>query len=101
MMKQPVVFSFFAGPGFLDLGFEDSGYEVHFVSELHPPFMRAYHYFRQALNKASPRYGYHEGDVSSFLEGKCKRELEEFIRDSRRRATVTGFIGGPVDAGAW
>ena len=34
MHKKLVIFSFFSGSGFLDLGFEKSGYEVDFVNEL-------------------------------------------------------------------
>jgi DNA (cytosine-5)-methyltransferase 1 len=30
-MLQPIIFSFFSGSGFLDLGFEDSGFHVSFV----------------------------------------------------------------------
>jgi len=32
--KNPVIFSFFSGSGFLDLGFENEGYEVAFVNEI-------------------------------------------------------------------
>ena len=36
------IFSFFAGAGFLDLGFETAGYEVVFANEFHQPFLEAY-----------------------------------------------------------
>lgn len=37
------IFSFFAGAGFLDLGFERSGfYETLFVNEIHEPFLNIY-----------------------------------------------------------
>jgi DNA (cytosine-5)-methyltransferase 1 len=48
---KPAIFSFFSGSGFLDLGFENSGYEVVFVNEFHPPFMDAYKHSRAVMNK--------------------------------------------------
>jgi DNA (cytosine-5)-methyltransferase 1 len=39
---KPHIFSFFAGAGFLDLGFEDEGFETVFANEIYPPFARAY-----------------------------------------------------------
>lgn len=36
------IFSFFSGSGFLDLGFEKNGFEIVFVNEFHPAFMKAY-----------------------------------------------------------
>ena len=32
-MKKIKIYSFFAGAGFLDLGFENAGYEIEFVNE--------------------------------------------------------------------
>ncbi|XQK39963.1 DNA cytosine methyltransferase [Escherichia coli] len=46
---KPAIFSFFSGSGFLDLGFENAGYEVVFVNEFHPPFMDAYKHSRKNL----------------------------------------------------
>jgi len=43
MDKKIGVFSFFAGAGFLDLGFEQAGaYEILFVNEFHKPFVDIY-----------------------------------------------------------
>ena len=36
------IFSFFAGAGFLDLGFESNTYKVVYVHEKHRPFLHAY-----------------------------------------------------------
>ncbi|MCG3367226.1 DNA cytosine methyltransferase, partial [Neisseria meningitidis] len=41
-----MIFSFFSGAGFLDLGFELSGFDIAFVNEVHPPFLEAYKYSR-------------------------------------------------------
>ena len=42
------IFSFFAGAGFLDLGFELQGdYNIVFVNEFHEAFDRIYRYARK------------------------------------------------------
>ena len=46
-MKKFKIFSFFSGSGFLDLGFEKSGYSVELVNEYSTAFMEAYKYSRQ------------------------------------------------------
>ena len=46
---HPTIFSFFSGAGFLDLGFELSGFRVALVNEYYKPFLEAYHYARQHL----------------------------------------------------
>ena len=38
----PLIFSFFSGAGFLDLGFEKSNFEIAYVNEYHLPFLEAY-----------------------------------------------------------
>ncbi|MCB0453716.1 MAG: DNA cytosine methyltransferase, partial [Aequorivita sp.] len=44
------IFSFFAGAGFLDLGFETTqGFETVFVNEYHKPFMEVYKASRKGL----------------------------------------------------
>ena len=44
------IFSFFAGAGFLDLGFELQGdYNIVFVNEFHEAFDRIYRYARQNM----------------------------------------------------
>ena len=49
-MQTPAIFSFFAGAGFLDLGFETSGYDVVYVNEYHPPFVDAYRHSRKKMS---------------------------------------------------
>jgi DNA (cytosine-5)-methyltransferase 1 len=41
MSVCPSIFSFFAGAGFLDLGFETSGFNIVYVNEISPAFMEA------------------------------------------------------------
>ncbi len=98
MTKCISIFSFFAGAGFLDLGFELNGFDVAYVSEIHSPYMEAYRYSRQCFKRRSPRYGSHEGeaaDVNKLTEGKQAQHLGELVRDCRRASEVVGFIGGP------
>ena len=62
------IFSFFAGAGFLDLGFEKTGYyETLFVNEYHKAFMDIYIESRKNLNIPSPKYGHHVCDITEFL----------------------------------
>jgi DNA (cytosine-5)-methyltransferase 1 len=95
MNKAPTLFTFFAGAGFLDLGFEKSGYKVAFVNEYHQPFMDTYIYARQALNIESPEFGHHVRDVAHYTKEPEKKTLEEMIRQCRNRSEMVGFIGGP------
>ena len=39
-MRNLKIFSFFSGSGFLDLGFEKSGYDVDLVNEFSPAFIK-------------------------------------------------------------
>lgn len=49
MSKKLVIFSFFSGSGFLDLGFENNGFQVDLVNEFQPAFLKAYQYSRAAM----------------------------------------------------
>ena len=98
MTQRISIFSFFAGAGFLDLGFELGGFDVAYVSEIHSPFMEAYRYSRQCLKLPSPIYGCHEreaADVSRLIEGKQAQYLGELVQDCRQTNKLVGFIGGP------
>jgi len=87
------IFSFFSGIGLLDLGFEDEGYTIVFVNELHAPFMNAYQANR--IDRYEPEFGYHIEDISIFLRGKAKGQLAGQIAAIRRKGDIVGFIGGP------
>ncbi len=91
---QISIFSFFSGAGFLDLGFEETGFQVDFVNEIHQPFLDAYKYSRSKLNAKQPVHGYFDCDITSFLNGKSWT-LREMMWESRRNSDLIGFIGGP------
>lgn len=89
------VFSFFAGVGLLDLGFEQEGYNIVFVNEFQEEFMEAYIYARRNQNIEPPLYGYSVGDINNLLKENNLRELREMIEQERDNENVIGFIGGP------
>ncbi|MPQ27115.1 DNA cytosine methyltransferase [Bacillus paralicheniformis] len=90
-MRYPV-FSFFSGSGFLDLGFENNGFDVVYVNEIHEPFMKSYKHSRKMLKKDEPRFGYHQGDITHLLE---QEQLRGFINEIKEENHIFGFIGGP------
>ncbi|MBD2436745.1 DNA cytosine methyltransferase [Nostoc sp. FACHB-110] len=92
------IFSFFAGAGFLDLGFETSGFNIVYVNEIFAPFIEAYRYSRELLKLPSPEYGYHFGeaaDVSKLVETVQAKYLLELVKECRQVGKIVGFIGGP------
>lgn len=93
--KQPAIFSFFAGAGFLDLGFEQSGFDVVFVNEIHKPFLKAYRYARQEMKIPEPRFGYHEEDIKKLLGKKEGFDLQQKVLQTKKEHQLVGFIGGP------
>lgn len=90
----PIIFSFFSGSGFLDLGFECAGYEIALVNELSSTFLDAYKHSRLKMGIAAPKYGYYNVDVGEFLNGR-KEELRHLVDETRNRDRLVGFIGGP------
>lgn len=88
------IFSFFSGAGLLDLGFENSDYNIVFVNEYNPFFLQAYKYARRNKNSI-PQYGYHQCDIRNFLVGEANDELHKHMNDERTRGNLVGFIGGP------
>jgi DNA (cytosine-5)-methyltransferase 1 len=92
---KPHVFSFFAGAGFLDLGFEDEGFETVFANEIYPPFARAYEHSRAIRGLPPLRYGILIDSVEAMAEGKNFRDLKENVKNSQDMGALVGFIGGP------
>lgn len=90
-----VVFSFFSGAGFLDLGFENAGFEVVFVNEISKSFISAYEHSRNVMGISSPKYGYHEESIDEFLHDDGEHFLEKSISTERQKGNLVGFIGGP------
>lgn len=89
------ILSFFSGAGFLDLGFEDEGFTVVYVNELHSPFLDAYKYARRNLKIKSPQYGYHQGSITDFNKPEMEMKLSEIVTQSKEDGSLVGFIGGP------
>ncbi|WP_080780244.1 DNA cytosine methyltransferase [Chryseobacterium phocaeense] len=90
------IFSFFAGAGFLDLGFETTkGFEILFVNEFHKPFMEVYKASREKLKIKKPIYGHSTDDICSFLNNDKTQALKNNIEESKEKFDLIGFIGGP------
>ena len=90
-MKRIKIFSFFAGAGFLDLGFEKArGFDVVFVNEFSRTFNNIYQYARENMGLRGPRLGHHVCSIEDL-------DTPEFssIVDKEKRFTLVGFIGGP------
>ncbi len=91
----PLIFSFFSGAGFLDLGFEKAGFEIGYVNEVHKPFLDAYKYSRQKMGTPQPLHGYFEGDIECCLTGKEAKHLSSLVNAAKNDKQLVGFIGGP------
>ncbi|MBU3639639.1 DNA cytosine methyltransferase [Polynucleobacter sp. AP-RePozz3-80-G7] len=90
-----MIFSFFAGAGFLDLGFEEVGFEIGYVNEFHGPFLQAYKHARQVMGIKSPSYGYFDGSITECLSGSRLNDLSTFVLNAKESGRLVGFIGGP------
>ncbi len=89
------IFSFFSGLGFLDLGFEDTEYEVVYVNEIHEPFLEAYKYAREKMDYPKPPLGYEQQDILKLLNPSKIEWFKDEIRKYREDNHPVGFIGGP------
>lgn len=89
------IFSFFAGAGFLDLGFETSGYKVAFVNEINKKFLEAYKHSRQKMGLNNPEQVYDHGDMANLIKGSGKRRLTLLVKKAKKSGSLVGFIGGP------
>lgn len=90
------IFSFFAGVGFLDLGFEKTpGYEVMFVNEYIPEFADAHRYARKEMELPIPEYGYGVDSVEDYKDGERSEWLKTSLEDARKKKDLIGFIAGP------
>lgn len=95
MNNAPTIFSFFSGAGFLDLGFEKTGFNVVFVNEYHRPFMETYMHSRRVMGIPEPEYGYHLRDITEFEQGAESETLSRLINKTKNEKKLVGFIGGP------
>lgn len=94
MNRKLVIFSFFSGSGFLDLGFENNGFHVDLVNEYQPAFLNAYQHSRQVMGLRKPRFGYFNIDINEFLNTR-KNELQDYVQKAHNDGSLVGFIGGP------
>ena len=60
------IFSFFAGIGLLDLGFEMAGFDIAYVNEINRSFLGGYQYSRSQMKLSQPEYGYDRSDAAYF-----------------------------------
>jgi len=95
MAKNLSIFSFFAGSGLLDLGFEDNGYNIAFVNEFCEAFLNAYKFVRERNNYNHPKYGYSSISIQDYLFNGNNSFLRQQIKKERKLDNLTGFIGGP------
>lgn len=93
MLKMPTeVYSFFSGVGFLDLGFENAGFNIVFVDEHDERFLKSYEYARRNGGH-TPRYGYSHADVRTYLSDVVWQQT--FPEYNNHANNIIGFIGGP------
>nr|WP_233971079.1 DNA cytosine methyltransferase [Pectobacterium versatile] len=90
-----VIFSFFSGSGFLDLGFENAGFDVVFVNEIEKAFIGAYEHSRKIMGHSKPKYGYHENSIDDYLTSDEACYLSECVNLEKKSGNIVGFIGGP------
>ena len=94
-IPAPHIFSFFSGAGFLDLGFEKSGFNVSLVNEIHEPFVLAYKYSREQMKLPEPMFGYIVDSIDNSLTNVGIEELKAYANAARAEGAPLGFIGGP------
>jgi DNA (cytosine-5)-methyltransferase 1 len=95
MAKNLSIFSFFAGSGLLDLGFEDNGFNIVFVNEFCRSFLNAYQFVREKNNYQQPKYGYSNESIEEYLCKGKNTALKQQIKKEKKLDNLTGFIGGP------
>lgn len=89
------VFSFFSGAGFLDLGFEHTGFDIAFANECDESFADAYKHSRMAMGIPLPKNGVHVDSVELWLTEPRSKQLARWVNAERKIGATVGFIGGP------
>lgn len=90
------IFSFFAGAGFLDLGFETTNhFQTLFVNENHSAFAEIYRRSREKLNIVQPCFGIQIADITENLTNLHSLWLKENLIEAKKTHDLIGFIGGP------
>ena len=96
MDKKYSIFSFFAGLGFLDLGFEKSdNHEVVFVNEYDQHFVDSHKYSRDKMKLDHPRHGYDVVSAVEYLNEDKSNKLAKMVAEERSRGKLVGFMAGP------
>lgn len=93
--KKHAVFSFFSGAGFLDLGFEKSGFEIVFANEINKDFVEGYQHSREKMGLPLPRFGIACDSIDDHREPNAAKSLKQQIAQTRKEGQSVGFIGGP------
>jgi DNA (cytosine-5)-methyltransferase 1 len=91
--KGLLVFSFFAGAGFLDLGFEMAGFRTVFANEVNSQFREAYQFARNKMGVNLPFWGISNESIEKYLEDYSDW-LVDMVTQAKKNGIV-GFIGGP------
>lgn len=95
-MKKYGLFTFFTGAGFLDLGFERSGFTSLFANEIFSEFCDVYRYSRKQMGISEPKFGLQELDVNSYLtDDENIKYLNTSLKIAKKEFDLVGFIGGP------
>src|SRR5690349_16351979 len=89
------LFSFFAGAGFLDLGFENAGFSIDFVNELNKDFLEGYKFAHKQLGYLEPPLGYSGAGVETFLTSDGSTIISSLVSTAKKSNNVVGFIAGP------
>lgn len=89
------IFSFFSGAGFLDLGFEKSGYDVLFANEICKDFVSVYTFARKQMNMRYVTPTQHSIEDYVDPEREHYKKLQKKIEEARKKYDLIGFIGGP------
>jgi DNA (cytosine-5)-methyltransferase 1 len=93
--KSIDVYSFFSGIGLLDLGFENAGFNIEFVSDIKRAFLHGYQYARKCMKLSAPMYGYWNASIDEALDNRLENSLKNALCDSKSRNQRVFFVGGP------
>ena len=97
------ILSLFSGAGFLDLGFEHSGYEIVYFNEINKDFASVYTYARKHMKqnietcvKLTSEKCLHQFDVKLLLDSnKEQQEFSQILESTSSTGEIVGIIGGP------
>lgn len=91
-LNSHVIYSFFSGLGFLDLGFESEGFRVRYINEIHGPFLDGYIHARRKSGVDSELRSMNE--PIELISGRFKDEFRKLMSEDQKENAII-FIGGP------